>query len=49
VIHPAQCPLVIAPYELLPKVQLSPLMPPQQTGATVGAWIRDSVAWMQKQ
>jgi pimeloyl-ACP methyl ester carboxylesterase len=35
--------------ELLPKVQLSPLMPPQQTGAAVGAWIRDSVAWMQKQ
>jgi pimeloyl-ACP methyl ester carboxylesterase len=35
--------------ELLPKVQLSPLMPPQQTGAAVGAWIRESVAWMQKQ
>lgn len=35
--------------ELLPKVQLSPLMPPQQSGAVVGAWIRDSVAWMQKQ
>ena len=35
--------------ELLPKVQLSPLMPPQQNGAAVGAWIRESVAWMQNQ
>ncbi len=39
----------VALRELLPKVQLSPLMPPQQSGAAVGAWIRESVAWMQKQ
>jgi pimeloyl-ACP methyl ester carboxylesterase len=39
----------VALRELLPKVQLSPLMPPQQTGAAVGAWIRDSVKWMQTQ
>jgi len=28
-------------------VQMSTLMPPEQTGAAVGAWIRESVAWMQ--
>jgi pimeloyl-ACP methyl ester carboxylesterase len=39
----------VALHELLPKAQLSPLMPPQQTGAAVGAWIRESVAWMQAQ
>ena len=39
----------VALRELLPKVQLSPIMPPQQTGAAVGAWIRESVAWMQTQ
>jgi pimeloyl-ACP methyl ester carboxylesterase len=39
----------IALRELLPKVQMSPLLPPQQTGAATGAWIRESVAWMQTQ
>jgi pimeloyl-ACP methyl ester carboxylesterase len=39
----------VALRELLPKVQMSPLMPPQQSGAAVGAWIRDSVQWMQTQ
>lgn len=34
--------------ELLPKAQMSPLMPPEQTGAAAGAWIRESVAWMQQ-
>ena len=38
----------VALHELLPKSQLSPVMPPQQSGAAVGAWIRDSVAWMQQ-
>ena len=37
----------VALHELLPKSQLSPIMPPQQTGAAVGAWIRESIAWMQ--
>ncbi len=35
--------------ELLPKAQMSPLMPPEQTGAATGAWIRESVAWMLQQ
>jgi len=38
----------VALRELLPKVQLSPLMPPEQTGIAVGAWIRESVDWMQQ-
>ena len=37
----------VALHELLPKSQLSPVMPQQQTGAAVGAWIRESIAWMQ--
>ena len=37
----------VALNELLPKSQLSPIMPPQQTGLAVGAWIRESIAWMQ--
>jgi hypothetical protein len=39
----------IALRELLQKVQMSPLLPPQQTGAAVNAWIRESVDWMQAQ
>lgn len=35
--------------ELMPCVRLSPLMPPQQSGAAVGAWIRESVAWMERE
>ena len=38
----------VALSELLPKNQLSPLMPPAQSGAAVGAWIRESVQWMQQ-
>jgi pimeloyl-ACP methyl ester carboxylesterase len=33
--------------ELMPKSVLSPLMPPQQNGESVGRWIRDSIASMQ--
>ena len=39
----------VALRELLPKVRLSPVMPPEQTGVAVGAWIRESVAWMAQQ
>ena len=39
----------VALRELLPKVRLSPVMPPAQSGVAVGAWIRESVAWMEQQ
>ena len=38
----------VALRELMPLARLSPLMPPQQSGAAVGAWIRESVGWMQQ-
>ena len=45
----SKLPGCVALRELLPKVRLSPVMPPEQTGVAVGAWIRESVAWMAQQ